>query len=110
MTLSITVEPIPLKVNADGVVRVGGTRVTLDTVVAAFNSGATAEEIVFQYPSLQLADIYAVISYYLRHRQEVEVYLQQRQKRASEIRKQNEAKFDPNGVRDRLLSRRTNNQ
>ncbi|MEP0758427.1 DUF433 domain-containing protein [Trichocoleus sp. DQ-A2] len=42
----------------------GGTRVTLDTVVAAFNSGATAEEIVFQYPSLQLANIYAVISYY----------------------------------------------
>ncbi|MFE1748499.1 DUF433 domain-containing protein [Coleofasciculus sp. H7-2] len=110
MALSITSEPIPLEVNAEGLVRVGGTRVTLDTVVAAFNSGATAEEIVFQYPSLQLADVYAVISYYLRHRQEVEVYLQQRQKRASEIRKQNEAKFDPNGVRDRLLSRRTNNQ
>ena len=105
MTLSFTVEPMPLEVNADGVVRVGGTRVTLDTVVAAFNQGATAEEIVFQYPSLQLADVYAAISYYLRHQQEVEVYLQQRQQRASEIRRQNEAKFDPQGVRERLMTR-----
>jgi len=50
MTLSIAVEPIPLKVDSDGVVRVGGTRVTLDTIVTAFNNGATAEEIVHQYP------------------------------------------------------------
>ena len=105
MTLSITVEPMPLEVNADGVVRVGGTRVTLDTVVAAFNQGATAEEIVFQYSSLQLADVYAAISYYLRHQQEVEAYLQQRQQRASEIRWQNEAKFSPQGVRERLMAR-----
>jgi len=49
MTFSTTDEPIPLKVNADGVVQVGGTRVPLDTVVAAFNQGATFGEIVFQY-------------------------------------------------------------
>ena len=105
MNFLIKVEPMPLEVNADGVVRVGGTRVTLDTVVAAFNQGATAEEILFQYPSLQLADVYAAISYYLRHQQEVEVYLQQRQQRASEIRRQNEAKFSPQGVRERLMAR-----
>jgi uncharacterized protein (DUF433 family) len=40
----------------DGVVRVGGTHMTLDTVVAVFEEGATAEEIVKQYPSLRLAD------------------------------------------------------
>jgi len=107
MVIAITTEPLPLAVNPDGVVQVGGTRVTLDTVVTTFNQGATAEEVVFQYPSLQLADVYAVISYYLRHRQEVEEYLQQRQQRASETRKINEARFDPQGVRDRLLSRRT---
>ncbi|GAB1537684.1 hypothetical protein NUACC21_03340 [Scytonema sp. NUACC21] len=106
MTLSITTEPLPLQINADGVVQVSGTRVTLDTVVAAFNQGATAEEIVFQYPSLQLADVYAVISYYLRHQQDVEAYLQQRQQRAHEIRKLNETQFAPQGIRDRLLSRR----
>jgi uncharacterized protein (DUF433 family) len=107
MTLVIATEPIPLETDADGVARVGGTRVTLDTIVAAFNEGATAEEIVHQYPSLHLADVYAVISYYLRRRSDVEAYLRQRQQRADEIRKQNESRFDPQGVRDRLLARRT---
>lgn len=105
MTLSITAEPMPLEVNADGVVRVGGTRVTLDTVVAVFNQGATPEEIVFQYSSLQLADVYAVISFYLRHQQDVEVYLKQRQQRSKEIRRQNETKFNPQGLRERLMAR-----
>jgi uncharacterized protein (DUF433 family) len=107
MALVIAAEPIPLETDADGVVRVGGTRVTLDTIVAAFNEGATAEEIVHQYPSLHLADVYAVISYYLRRRSDVEAYLRQRRQRADEIRKQNESRFDPHGVRDRLLARRT---
>jgi uncharacterized protein (DUF433 family) len=106
MTLSMITEPLPLELNADGVVRVGKTRVTLDTVVTAFNQGSTAEEITLQYPSLQLADVYAVISYYLRHQQEVETYLQHRQQRAKEIRQLNETQFDSQGVRDRLLSRR----
>ena len=48
--LAITAAPIPLEADLDGVVRISGTRVTLDTVVAAFKDGATAEEIVFQYP------------------------------------------------------------
>jgi uncharacterized protein (DUF433 family) len=106
MELEITAPPLPLQTDVDGVVRVGGTRVTLDTVVAAFNDGATAEEIVHQYPSLHLADVYAVIGYYLRQRSEVEAYLRQRQQQADGIRQQNEARFDPHGVRDRLLARR----
>jgi uncharacterized protein (DUF433 family) len=106
MAISMATERIPLVTNADGVVQIGGTHVTLDTVVAAFGDGATAEEIVHQYPALQLADVYAVITYYLRQRPEVEAYLHQRQRQASEARKQNEARFDPQGVRDRLLARR----
>lgn len=45
-------QPIPLRSDADGVIRVAGTRVTLDTVAYAFKHGATAEEIVQQYPTL----------------------------------------------------------
>jgi len=104
--LVIAVEPIPLETDANGVVRVGGTRVTLGTVVAAFQEGATAEEIVFQYPSLNLADVYATITYYLQHRPEVEAYLEQRQVQADEVRRQNEARFSPQGIRERLLARR----
>ena len=105
-TLLIETRPIPLETDADGVVRVGGTRVTLDTVVAAFREGATAEEIVYQYPSLTLADVYSVIGYYLQRRSEVEAYLRRRQRQAEEAREQNEARFDPHGIRDRLLARR----
>lgn len=106
MPLVVGAEPIPLRIDSDGVVRVGGTRVTLDTLVAAFHDGATAEEMVQQYPSLQLADVYAVIGYYLRHQPEVEAYLQERQQRSETVRRENEARFDPRGVRDRLLARR----
>lgn len=57
MTLTIVAEAPPLQVNEDGVILVGKTRVTLDTIVAVFNQGATAEEIAHRYPSLNLADV-----------------------------------------------------
>ncbi len=104
-TLMVTTETVPLRVDADGVVRVGDTRVTLETVVAAFLSGATPEEIVQQYPSLSLADVYSTISYYLRRRPEVDAYLQRRQEEAQQIREQIEARYNPTGIRARLLAR-----
>ena len=104
-TLLIEVAPVPLEADADGVVRVGGTRVTLDTIVAAFREGATAEEVVYQYPSLDLADVYSVIGYYLQRRSEVEAYLRRRQQQSDLVREQNEARFDPRGIRDRLTLR-----
>jgi uncharacterized protein (DUF433 family) len=107
MTLVLTAEPAPLSANIDGVIQVGKTRVTLDTVVTVFNQGMTAEEIVYRYPSLKLADVSATTSFYLNHQQEVEKYLQQRRHQANEIRKTNEARFDPQGLRDRLLARQT---
>ncbi|MBW4526704.1 MAG: DUF433 domain-containing protein [Phormidium tanganyikae FI6-MK23] len=107
MTLAIVAEAVPLQAIEDGVILVGKTRVTLDTVVAVFNQGATAEEIAYQYPSLNLADVYATIAFYLKHQSEVEAYLQQRQQRSQEIREMNQARFDPKGLRDRLLARRT---
>jgi uncharacterized protein (DUF433 family) len=103
----VTTETIPLKMDADGVVRVGNTRVTLDTIVAGFMEGATAEEIAQQYPSVHLADVYYVIGYYLRRRSEVEAYLSRRRQQAEQVRQQNESRFDPVGVRERLLARRT---
>lgn len=106
MTLTTTPEVVPVRVDADGVARVGGTRVTLDTVVDAFSDGATAEEIAQQYPSLELADIYSVIGYYLRNAAQVQAYLRQRQAESLAVRGQNESRFDPQGIRERLLARR----
>lgn len=107
MTLNLRAEPVPVTMDAHGTARVGGTRVPLDTVIDTFNEGATAEEIVQQYPALKLADVYAVIAYYLRARAEVETYLAQRRKRAAQVRAENEARFDPAGIRERLLARRS---
>jgi uncharacterized protein (DUF433 family) len=107
VTLQIEPELIPVSVDADGVARVGGTRVTLDTVIAAFSDGATSEEIVQQYPALHLADVYAILGFYLRKRREIEAYLRQRQQQAEDVRRQNETRFDPQNVRDRLLARRS---
>jgi hypothetical protein len=59
--VAAVVDEIPLAKDAHGVYRAGGTRVTLDLVVRAFNRGATAEEIAQKYDSLRLPDVYQVI-------------------------------------------------
>lgn len=98
---------VPIEETVDGVQRVIGTRVTLDTIVTAFLMGATAEQIALRYSSLlKLADIYAVFSYYLQHQADVDAYLQQRQQQAEAVRAENEARFKPDGIRARLLARR----
>ncbi|MEX0718476.1 MAG: DUF433 domain-containing protein [Planctomycetaceae bacterium] len=106
MAISFPADTVPLHADSQGVVRVGATRVTLDTVVSAFLEGASAEEIVQQYPSLDLADVYQVIAHYLRHTAEIDEHLRQRRDVAEAVRRENEARFDPQGIRDRLLARR----
>lgn len=97
---------LPLATDKNGVVKIGGSRVTLDTIVHAFDRGATAEEIAQQYPSVSLADVYATISYYLQHHKEVEQYLEKRGKQVKDVREQNKKRFDQSGIRTRLLARK----
>lgn len=107
MSLTVGPEPVPLSTDADGVVRVGGTRVTLDIVAGAFEEGASPEEVAQRHPILDLADVYSVFTYYLRHRDEVQDYLAARRESAREARAENEQRFPPEGVRERLLARRS---
>jgi uncharacterized protein (DUF433 family) len=88
------------------VIRVSNTRVAISPVVAVFNQRTTAEEIVYRYPLLKLADVYATIAFYLKHQPKVKTYLEQRQQQAKEVRKMNKAKFEPQGLRARLLARK----
>lgn len=106
MTLVLEAPPVPLKADPDGVVRVAGTRVTLDTVVAAFSDGATPEEIAQQYPVLELADVYSVLGFYLTRKDEVDAYLAKRRVQCESVRRENEARFNAKGIRERLLARR----
>ena len=95
----------PLHEGTDGVIRVAGTRVTLDSIVGAFAEGATAEEIAQQYPSVSIPDVYAVISFYLRHHSEVEAYLHQRRTEAEKVRSETESRSEYAAFRQRLLAR-----
>lgn len=84
-----------------GVLRIENTRVSLDSVLIAFNQGATPEQIVQDYDSLTLSQVYAGISYYLQNRKEVDAYLAERGKRRKELR----AQYSQDGLRERLLAR-----
>jgi uncharacterized protein (DUF433 family) len=103
--LVLTAEPPPL-VETDGILRVSGTRVTLSSVVHAYNDGSTAEEIQRQFPTVALADIHAVIAYYLRHREAVDAYLEQKRREAEETRRRNEERCPRDGLRERIKDRR----
>jgi uncharacterized protein (DUF433 family) len=98
--------PPPLTEDADGVVRITGTRVPLETIVTAFDSGATAEEIAQQYSSVDLASVYAVITYVLDHRREVDEYVIRRHDAAAQLKQEIETRLPSDGVRARLLARR----
>jgi len=99
-------QPSIITPDADGVFRVAGTRVTLDTVVYAFRDGATPEEIVQMYPALELADAYEAVTHYLRHRSDVDAYIAERETAAREVRAENERRFPAAAVRERLLARK----
>ncbi|MFL6211087.1 MAG: DUF433 domain-containing protein [Pyrinomonadaceae bacterium] len=98
---------VPLALDQAGVLRVAGTRVSLDSVIYAFDEGATPEEIAQAFPTLDLAAIYSVIGYYLQSRAEVEQYLEQRKVQREELKKEIEARFNPQGLRERLLARKS---
>ncbi len=106
MSLVIESPPVPLRTDDHGVMYVGKTRVPLDSVIFAFNRGSSPEEIVMSYPTLGLADVYAVVNYYLHNRSEVDAYLSEREVEGERIRGENEKRFPQAGIRARLLARR----
>jgi uncharacterized protein (DUF433 family) len=71
-----------------GAVRVGKSRISLDLVVKQYDNGMTPEDMVRAYDTLELADLYAVIAYDLRHRDEVRAYLERREEQARALREQ----------------------
>ena len=105
MDLAAVSEKIPIETDKDGVIRVGNTRVTLETLVSAFNGGSTAEEIAYQFPVLNIADVYAVITYYFRNRDTVEKYLNNRVQLSEQVKRRNQENKNLNAIRERLLAR-----
>jgi len=78
----------------EGVYRVAGSRVSLDSIVYAFWEGKSAETIAQSFPTLTLEQVYGAITFYLAHRAEIDVYLQQGH-RDYEARRQATRDTDP---------------
>ena len=87
----------PLRVDEGGAVRVGKSRISLDLVVEQYENGMMPEDIVRAYDTLMLADVYSVIAYYLRHRDEVRAYLTRRAEEAKALRAKIEEEFHADG-------------
>lgn len=95
----------PLRVDEGGAVRVGNSRISLDLIVEQYENGMTPEDMARAYDTLVLADVYATIAFYLRHRDEVRSYLKRRAGEAGALRMQVEAER-PRVTRVELLARR----
>ena len=101
----MTPDPLPLRADESGTIRIGGKRVTLESVIADFERGATPEQIVEDFDVLKLADVYYVIGYYLRHRDEVDRYIQHQRDENARLRAEWEAKHPPKVTKADLLAR-----
>jgi uncharacterized protein (DUF433 family) len=96
--------PLPLKLDEHGVIRVSKTRVSLDTLLGFYRHGESPEDLHEGFPTVPLADIYAVIAYYLAHEAELDAYLKQNEENAAEIRQEWESR-NPPPTRAELLER-----
>ena len=106
MSRALLAEAPPISLDAAGALRVGRSRVLLELVIRAFQDGATPEALVQRYPTTTLADIYAVIGYYLGHRADIDAYLATREQLAEVTHQRIEAaQGDLAELRRRILGR-----
>jgi uncharacterized protein (DUF433 family) len=106
MSIEIMAEMPPLRVDPDGSVRIGKTRLLMEAVIEAHLAGHPPEEIVRMFDVVSVAEVYAVIAFYLRHREEVDRYLEECEREADEIwAKINARQGDSKEWRATLLAR-----
>ena len=84
--LDLSAMAVPLYWAEGGqVVRVCGSRISLEDVITWYRMGCTAEMICEDYPWLELGDIYTVIAYYLRNKERVHAYFLASYERTEEL-------------------------
>src|SRR3954464_4130433 len=109
--LPLQTDLLPIRVDheSNGALRVGPTRVTLEVVLTAHLQGNTPEQIVESFDTLNLADVYAVIGHYYRHKAEFDAHLAEVERKYQERRAHAMANGQ-SGLRERLLARLTAEQ
>ena len=105
MSATLTAFELPLRLDSQGTIRVGRSRVTLDTVIEAYQRGISPEIIARQFPAITLAEVYGTIAYYLQHQPALDAYLQARAEAAAPLVAELAARTNPVGTRERLRSR-----
>jgi len=98
--------PVPLREDPHGIIRVVGSRVTLDSIVAVFDRGSTPEEVVQSFPSLALGDAYSILAWVVSHRSNVDRYLERRSVEETTTREGAELRSPTAGLRAKLIARR----
>jgi uncharacterized protein (DUF433 family) len=106
MILPVNGERVPLRLDEDGTVRVGNTRITLDLIVEQYENGMTPEDMVRAYDTLKLADVYGALACYLHHQEEVSAYLRRRDEEAATLQAEIENER-PRIPKDELIARRS---
>lgn len=96
---------VPIKTDERGRVCVSGTRVTLSSLIHAYLEEGTAQSVHEAFDTVPLADIHAVIAYFLNNREVVEAYLKQQQITYERVRAEMEARFPPKFTKAELLKR-----
>jgi uncharacterized protein (DUF433 family) len=86
MSIVIAPEPVPLRETEEGVLRVGNSRVLLEILYERYQMGLSAEELHDQFPTAELADVHAVISFCLRHPEFIEAYMAAYERGAEEVK------------------------
>ena len=95
----------PIGWMANGAARVVGTRVPLELVLWSYKQEMRPEEIVERYPTLQLADVYAALAYYLRNTEEMDAYLREAEEAGEQAYVEWQATNPDPGFRERVRAR-----
>ncbi len=106
MPLDLQTAVLPLRRDTGGVIRIGRTRVTLESMVHAYLEGESAEGIVERFPTLELADVHAVLGWFLKNREEVEAYLRVSRAEEASWRAESRRRSPVAGLRKGLRARR----
>ncbi|HUE96809.1 MAG TPA: DUF433 domain-containing protein [Longimicrobiaceae bacterium] len=105
MSLATATVASPLRTDEGGVVRIGSSRVMLERIVHAFDAGASAEEIVASYPTLELGDVYATIAFILKNRDEIDAYMAKSEAEAECVHREWERRYPTHELRRRIRER-----
>lgn len=80
---------------------VAGTRISLDSIVHAFQAGESPDEILRSFPMAgPLVKIYGAITFYLENREKVDAYLKEQDQRWEALRRER-----PKSANDPLIKR-----